>query len=220
MEALRENFDLKGCMEYLRDGKLAAWLEDRMYDDEAAAVRALKADDKNLPQEICKIFGVDYDEVSEQLDDEETIAWRRERRERLKKFTSDATILKHVDDVAFDQDDLIDILREENVPSTIYLCGEKFAFPSGALKRRNITYVGVGDNVTAKIDTQNSVDISTLGIRFQNVTVVDNASSTGRIYGYVSSDSLFIFDDVIITDYSDNRKTICGGASGNDFIIL
>ena len=174
MTALREHFDLKACAEYLQNGKLAEWLSDRLYDDEAAAVRAINADDKNWAQELCKIFGVDYDLVSEQLDDEETIAWRRERRERLKKFTSDATILKRVDDVAFDQDDLIDILREENIPSTIYLCDGNFIFPSGALKKQNITYVGVSDNVSVKIDTLNSFDsfdLEALGIIFKNVNI-------------------------------------------------
>lgn len=192
MAQLRDKFDLKACLKYWEDDQLARWLSDRLYDDEAAAIRALDLQDKNLARELCKIFGVDFDEVSEQLDDEETIAWRRERRERLKKFTSDATILKRVDDVAFDQDDLIDILRDENIPRTIYLCGENFVFPSGALKRQNITYIGVGDNVSVTIDTQKPVDSDALGIYFQNI-IVDGVKKYDVVFEFSGAD----LDDIV-----------------------
>ncbi len=192
MAELRDKFDLKACIKYLEDDQLARWLADRLYDDEAEKIRALDVQDKNLARELCKIFSVDYDTVSEQLDDAETIAWRKERRERLKKFTSNTEILKRVDDVAFDQDDLIDILRDENIPGTIYLCGGNFVFPSGALKRQNITYVGVGENVNVKIDTQKPVDIDDFGIRFQNL-IVDGVKKNDIVFEFSGAVDEIIF---------------------------
>ena len=101
MEELRENFSLKKVMEYFKSRRLVNWLEDRFYSDEADAIRAIKPpNDPNAPQKICAALGVDYSEYAEELDDPETVAWRAERRERLKKFTDNEKILKKVDYVA------------------------------------------------------------------------------------------------------------------------
>ena len=174
MDDLRNNFDLKELINIFNGEKLSIWLEDRLYDAEAEEIRKLNIEDNDLPQNLCKIFGVDYETVAEQLDDPETIAWRKERRRRLKRFTDDAEIIKHVDDVAFNQDDLIDILLSEVLPQKIYLCGEKFVFPSGCFRRKNISYVGVTkDKVIVKIDSKTPIDLDALNITFENVEIDD-----------------------------------------------
>lgn len=173
MEDLREKFDFKKVMEYFKTRKLAAWLEDRFYSDEADAIKALKPTDANIPQKICEALGIDYSEHAEELDDAETVAWRTKRRERLKEFTDDEKIIKRVDYVAFDQDDLEDILRDPFLPDTVYLCNGFFRFPSGMLRKTNISYVGLG-NAFAKIETQKTVDFRKLNIIFKNIRFVAN----------------------------------------------
>lgn len=173
MQELKENFDLKKIV-YAFDGeKFSRWLSERLYDKEAKEIRKLKIDDEDLAEKICKIFGMNYDEFREQLDDPKTIAWRKERRERLKKFTSDEEILQQIDDVAFDQSDLEDILLEEVLPKKIYLCGESFVFPSGCFCRKNISYVGVNKTLVT-IDSKTPIDFDSLNITFENIDFDDD----------------------------------------------
>lgn len=176
MEELREKFDFKKVMEYFQNRRLAVWLEDRFYSDEADALKTIRGSDKGAPRKVCEILGVDYEEYAEELDDPETLAWRQERRERLKEFTDDEEIIKRVDYVAFDQDDLEDILRETPQPKKVWLCGNFFLFPSGMLRKNDITYIGIGKNVSVKIETKKDIDFSEQGIFFKNVKFVNDES--------------------------------------------
>ena len=157
MADLHNNFDFRKVMEYFQSRRLTTWLDDRFYADEADAIKTLRLNDRNTPQKICEILGVNYEDYAEELDDEETAQWRLERRERLKQYTTEETIIKKIDSVAFDQEDLEDILRDSNFPPVIYLCNNFFRFPSGMLRRRGITYIGIGGNVAVKVDTQKPV---------------------------------------------------------------
>ena len=171
MEELREKFNLKKVMGYFKNRRLIVWLEDRFYSDEADAIKALKTSDSNIPQKVCEALGVDYSEYAEELDDPETVAWRAERRERLKSFTDDENIIKKVDYVAFDQEDLEDILRDPFLPNTVYLCENFFRFPSGMLRKTNLVYVGLG-KVFVKFETQQAPDFKKLNIAFRNIRFV------------------------------------------------
>ena len=173
MSELRANFDFPKIIEFFHDGQLETWLRDRFFSDEADELKNLD-DDKILPQRLCEILDVDYDLHAEELDDPDTVKWRRERRECLKEFTNDPEILRRVDDVAFDQDDLEDILREESVPAVIYLCAENFVFPSGILRMKNIRYVGVGAGVTVTIESKKKIDFDALKISFDNIKFNDD----------------------------------------------
>lgn len=164
LEELQEHFDLEKIIGYFHDGRLATWLDDYFYADEADEVRKLSVDEPDLGKQLCDILGAEYTEVG----DTETIVWRKERLDRLKQFTADPEILNHVDMIAFDQEDLEDIIREEDT-DIIYLCQNKFSFPSGILRKKNVRYVGIGKNVEVTIKSKESVDFESLGIRFDNV---------------------------------------------------
>ena len=186
MEELRKNFDFKKVMEYFKTRKLAVWLEDRFYSDEADAIKALKPTDSNVPQKICEALGVDYSDHAEELDDAETVEWRAKRRERLRKFTDDENIIKKVDYVAFDQEDLEDIMRDPFLPDTIYLCDNFFKFPSGILRKTNIVYIGLG-NVFGKIESQKVIDFRELNITFKNIRFVSDESDIEK---YLQADKV------------------------------
>lgn len=167
LEELQEHFDLEKIIGYYQDGKLLTWLEDRFYDDEADEIKKLSGDESDLGEQLCRIFHVEH-LSGQNIDEPETIAWRKERLEKLKQFTADSSILQHVDWVAFDQDDLEEIIHEEDT-NTVYLCQNSFVFPSGILRKKNMRYIGIGKNVEAIIKSREVVDFEALGIAFENV---------------------------------------------------
>lgn len=167
MEDLKHYFDINKIIGYYQDGKLLSWLEDRFYDDEADAIKKLSGDEKDLDKRLCHIFHVDYT-VLDEVEDVETIAWRKERLERLKQFTANPLILDNVDVVAFDQDDLEEIMHEEDA-NTVYLCQNKFLFSSCMLKRRNMHYIGIGKNVEVVVKSNEIMDFDEKGIIFENI---------------------------------------------------
>lgn len=149
--ALKDHFDFDSVAKYFRDGKLLTWLETRYYDEEAAAVKQLDADDANFERKLCAIFG------------QETA-----RIKKLKQYTADEKILEFVECVAFDQEELAYLL-DEDIPE-IYLCANRFVIP---LRMKNRTYIGIGDAV-AVIRSEESVDFAALGIEFKNVAFDDD----------------------------------------------
>ena len=159
IDELREHFDLEAVLAYFSDGKLQTWLEDRYYDDEAEAVENLSKDDSELEQKLCQILGVDYEEF---LDPEE-IERRNERLKRLKQYTTNPEFIKKVNLVAFDQEDLADLLDEDQ--PEIYLCQNKFTIP---LRKKNKKYIGIGD-VEVVIRSKEKVDFGALNIEFENI---------------------------------------------------
>ena len=159
IDNLKVHFDINAIVDYFCDGKLLTWLEDRYYDEEADAIRELSRHDKQLKQKLCAIF---------EMESAEQIAWRRERLERLRQYTDDENILACVERVAFDQEDLADLL-DEGVRE-IFLCANRFVIP---LRLQNKTYIGVG-NAVAVIRSKSPVDFAALNITFKGVAFDDN----------------------------------------------
>ena len=155
LDALKEHFDVESVEKYFRDGKLLIWLEDRYYDDEADSVRAINANDAYLAAKLCKIFDVETPEDIER---------RIERLNRLKNYTDDEKILVNVDKVAFDQEDLADLLDADT--NEIYLCDNRFSIP---LRVKNKNYIGISKAV-AVIRSDKLVDFKNLGISFKNIS--------------------------------------------------
>lgn len=161
IEELGEHFSLEKVLEYFANGKLLTWLKDRYLDDKADAISELEQDDSELPKKICQIFDVVYDET---LDiDMEKVAERKRKTELLEKYTSDERFFDVVDSIAFEQDDLYDLLDED--AETIYLCGERFSIP---LSKKNVRYIGV-NNPTVVIHAKELIDFEKDGISFEDV---------------------------------------------------
>ena len=169
IEELRENFDLSSVLGYLTNGKLVAWLEDRYYDNEAMAVRTLSTDETDLNQKLMSILGVSDDVKTEEIDLEE-IQRRNEKLMLLRQITDDEEIIDNVDCVAFNQDELYDILDDGK--ETIYLCQSEFEVP---LSVQNKIYIGL-ENPKVKLRQIESVNLDTLNVRFKNVLFSDELS--------------------------------------------
>ena len=158
IDDLKAHFNLGAVVKHFKEGKLLTWLDERYYDDEAAAVKEISLNDEDLEQKLCAVFGIEPPEE---------VVRRAERLNRLKQYTTDKNILANVDKVAFDQEDLADLL-DEGVDE-IYLCANRFVIP---LRMKNKSYIGVGEAV-AIIGNNKPADFAKLGIKFKNVALGD-----------------------------------------------
>lgn len=134
---LKENFDIEKIISYFLNGKLMTWLQDRYYEEEEEAVSKLSSNDSELAKKLCEIFGVEY-ETENQIDVEK-LTRRNERLTKLKQFTDDSEIIKNIDFVAFNQEELADLY--DNDAQKIYLCEGEFCIPKS---KNHIDYIIVG----------------------------------------------------------------------------
>ena len=163
-KSLRENWDLERIVSYYRDGSLHRFLTERWCKGEAAKVEQLESitDTRELQRKLCEIFDMPF--VEEEAVDVEEQERREKRLEALRAITSDNDVLANVDRVAFDQEELADLLDKDE--SVIYLVNNEFSVP---LEAENKKYIGVGKAV-AEIYSDVPVDFNALGIEFKNVT--------------------------------------------------
>ena len=164
IDELKEHFDLEAIVGYFSDGRLLTWLQSRYYDEEADKVATLDKNDSQIHKKLCAIFGV---ESEEEVDPEE-IARRQERLNTLKQYTADREIWERVDQVAFNQEDLGDLLDED--ATLIYLCANRFTIP---LRATGKEYVGIGKAI-AIIRSKEPVDFDNLNIKFKGVRFDDD----------------------------------------------
>lgn len=196
IEELRENFDLESVLGYFTNGKLVTWLKDRYYDDEAMAVEALSADDTDLNQKLMSILDVAADTEIEEID-MEVIQRRNEKLLLLRQITDDKNIIDKVDCVAFNQDDLLDIL-DEGVKE-IYLCQGNFEIP---LSARNITYYGL-ENPSVSLRKTKTASISSSNIKFVGITI---SGDLGDLNNSDSNGNLCTKDDECCSDCHENKQ--------------
>lgn len=161
IEELRDNFSLEQVLSYLSNGKLETWLRDRYLNEIADAVSELDQEDDELGKKICNIFEVEY--VDEDEVDIELLKERQRRTELLQNFTDEEKFFEFVDKIAFEQDDIYDLLDEGEV--VIYLCGDSFSIP---LSEKGINYIGVNNPIVV-ISSKDKVDFEGKGILFENV---------------------------------------------------
>lgn len=158
LDELREHFDLESVLGYYNSGKLLTWLNDRYYREEAGTVQALDETAGDFQKRLCEALGVEY--VGASVDMEE-IALRQERLAKLRVYTDEQEFIEHIDQVAFDQEDLADLL-DEGI-STIYLCGKSFSIP---LSVKNMCYIGINDPEIT-VSSKKAVDFGELNITFE-----------------------------------------------------
>jgi len=164
LDELKENFDLESVLGYFTDGKLRTWLADRYYDEKAEAVAALSKDMPDLNAKLCEILEVEYQAEADDTD-LEYIQKRNEKLKILSAVTADQDILKNIDLVAMNQDDLYDILDEGS--DKVYLYGEKFEIPLG---RKNTIYEGINLPLVILENNKDIINYEEAGIQFKKVS--------------------------------------------------
>ena len=161
LEELKENFSLEKVLMYHANGKLRTWLKDRYLDEIAEMLENLESDDADVNKKICSVFDVEYDETMDV--DIEKAAERNRKLNLLKEYTMGEDFISVVDQIAFAQDELYDLLDEDI--KEIYLCGERFSIP---LSKKGVKYVGI-NNPTVVIDSKVEVDWESKNISISNV---------------------------------------------------
>lgn len=165
LEELRENFLLSRVLIYASNGKLVTWLRDRYLDDIADEIEYLDVNDSEFPKKVCEIFGIEYDENT--AIDIEKAKERSRKLEVLKEYTTDEKFFDVVDNIAFTQDDLYDLLDGQQ--NLIYLCGEKFDIP---MSKKGITYIGINNPIVV-IDAKEKVNLKEKEITLSGVRYDD-----------------------------------------------
>lgn len=161
LDELREHFSMEKVVLYYSEGKLLRWLRNNYLDEEAEAISELDPKDPELNRKICGIFDVEYNE-SAKVDIEKVTA-NKQRLSRLKEYTSDEKFDDVIDRVAFDQNELEELLN--NGASEVYLCGSWFHIP---LDRENVRYIGINQPI-AEINSAEMVDFKAKNISFENL---------------------------------------------------
>lgn len=178
LEELQEHFDLETVAEYYKNGKLLTWLRDRYFEDEAAAIEALDESSSDFQRQLCGIFKVEF--TGEQIN-LEAVAQRQERLARLREFTDEEEFISHINQVAFDQEELADLLDEGT--DMIYLCGTYFSVPASC---SNVTYIGISQPTVHISGLKTGTRLSS-NIHFKQLKV-ENLPSTDNSYAALDSD--------------------------------
>lgn len=159
LEELRKNWNLDEIYLVFVDDRLLTWCKARHYI-QAEELEKLSKDDSNVHKKLCEIFDVEYVEPTLPPDE-------AEKYNKVRYFTDDEEILKKFRQVAFDRDELDDLIDEYD---EIYLCNNTFEeFPIGV---ENKTYVGI-QKAIAVIPSQKVVDFDEKNIKFVNVEFDD-----------------------------------------------
>ena len=160
LEDLRKNWNLDEIYLVFADGRLLTWCKARHYI-EAEEVEKLSKDDSKVHEKLCEIFGVEY--VKPTLPPDEA-----EKYNKVRYFTDDEEILKKFRQVAFDRDELDDLIDDYD---EIYLCKNTFEeFPIGVA---NKTYIGI-QKAIAVIPSKKIVNFDEKNIKFVNVEFDDD----------------------------------------------
>lgn len=172
LEELQEHFDIEKVLGYLLDGKLNIWLEDRYYMAEAETIRGIDAYAIDAKEKLCSTLGVKL-KFDAEIDVEE-IERRKERLAKLKQYTDDEIIWTKVNQVAFNQEDLADLLDEDC--KEIFLCANKFQVPYAI---GNVTYRGIG-NASVFINATEEIDLEKQKIQFKNIQILNSDIETAE----------------------------------------
>ena len=212
IEDLREHFDIDTVVGYFLDGRLLTWLGNFYYDTEADLVEKLDKNDGQLKKKLCEIFDVEYEDDGEF--DVELAAKRREKLEKLKQYTADEKILALVNNVAFDRNDMVELLDED--ADTIVLVDGTYRIP---LREHNKKYIGVG-NVVAEIKSKEIVDFDEIGIKFENIRFDDEYAAllNVNLVEYFRQ----LYDESKKADDREKMReyALKGAEAGNTFLMI
>lgn len=165
LEELNENFNFEKLILYYKTGKLLIWLEDRYYDYEAEQLKQLNIEEHDFNKKLCDIFKVEYSKDFEV--DIEELERKNKRLSKLKQYTNDEEILKNINNIAFNQEELIRFIYEDI--KEIYLFGERFHI---SINKENIKYIGINKpTIFLDVNEKVEIDLDEKNIIFENVHI-------------------------------------------------
>lgn len=208
IEELREHFDLETVRSYYADGRLIRWLKSRDYEEEAEKIEDLDPHLDSFEEGLCEVLGVRYEPFLDySIESYSAVEVKNGRREVLRQFTADDKIFASVDNVAFTQEELRNLLEKGR--KVIYLCGEQFVI-SGDVE--DISYIGI-NTPTIILDNgkvKKGIDIS--GVEFDLCNYMEAAIS--NIYVTIRND--LINGDHIYSFTEDELREMINAMDNTD----
>lgn len=184
LDELHDYWDLEKIINYYRNGRLLIWLRDRYYENEISQLQDINEQSPDFINKLQNIFGI-TSEASDVID-LDAITEKQKKIEHLRQFTSDEKILSTPEQVAFDQEELADILDEGY--TTIYLCENTYRIPFSLCNKH---YIGLGQ-VQIIVNTKPSFDFNEKGILFTNITLIDSTGKPFEFFSIKDAEKLYL----------------------------
>ncbi len=184
LQELRDNFDPETILKKHSNGKLAKWLNQNYYENEALAVINIDPDSDTRLQDLCNALGVEYSLLLYFSDEDKALIPEKEK--LLSTITTDTEILQYAYLVATSQSELASLLDKN--ANLIYLCNNTFSIPISVPDK---TYIGVGNEVVIE-NPFTKTQYEHAGIIIKNITLPEHedpntiklARSAAADYGY------------------------------------
>lgn len=188
LEELRDKFDAYRILEYYLDGRLVKWLKQRDYIREAEQILEIDKEDREVLKKICKILDVkSAPDKSYSLRD---IQKKQEKVEMIKAINENDEIIKEIDYIAFNQEEL-NLMIQKKI-AKVYLYHGEYEIDYTVC---NITFVGIG-TVNILLRGDGDGDFDSRKVIFNNITI----QSEREMPVVVSMSSETVLGKNIVTD--------------------
>lgn len=184
LEEMRENFDLEKLIKYYVNEKLIIWVNDRYYYYELEQISKLNIDDVDFKEKLCEILSCEYEK--ENKVNVQHIKMHYDKIKKLEQFDCDEDIINNIEDIAFTQQELENLLLKEK--RIIYIFQEELTFELDDKKIKipnsfrinsnikNVKFIGITKSILKIYKNDKNIvdeDIKTSlminGVEFENV---------------------------------------------------
>ena len=166
LEELRQYADVESILRYYHNEKLKIWLEARDYNDIVSQIISIDTTDASYVNTLCNILGIEYENLDIEVSE---IQKNEEKLNRLRRLTSDETLLANVENIVFNQQELDDLVIHK--AELIYLCADENQTYIINKEIKNIRYVGLFGKPSIQFEAENIRELFDLGIKFKDVVL-------------------------------------------------
>lgn len=166
LEELQQYADVESILRYYHNEKLKVWLEARDYNDIVSQLLLIDTNDGSYVNTLCNILGIEYENLD--LDVYE-IQKNEEKLNRLRRLTSDETLLTNVENIVFNQQELDELVIQK--AELIYLCADENQIYTINKEFKNIRYVGLFGKPSIQVEAENIRELFDIGIKFKDVVL-------------------------------------------------
>lgn len=166
LEELQQYADIESILRYYHNGKLQTWLEARDYNYIVSQILSIDTNDISYVNTLCNILGIEYENLDVEVHE---IQKNEEKLKRLRRLTSDETILVNVENIVFNQQELDELVIQKI--ELIYLCADENQTYTINKKNKNIRYVGLFGKPSIEVESENIRELFDLEIKFKDIVL-------------------------------------------------
>lgn len=162
IDELLERYSVEEILLMIKDESLLFWLDSKFYNYQAQSLRKFLQNEE-ITDIDCIFFFFELFNVSKKYINEDLLYKLSNKLKKDRKVYS--LIGTHVNNIAFNQNDLIKLLHTD--ATIIYLVNNEFYIP---LEKRGITYIGK-ENAVINLPFRGNIDFKDFDIHLKDVTV-------------------------------------------------